>query len=197
MKKIVLFIFSVISILFVGINHSSAQQKVVPGPEWNFVLGDWIGDGAGLPGEAKGWFTFNKDLDGNILVRKNHNVIPAANGKQATIHDDLLIVYLDNSEALTKAIYFDNENHVINYAVSFNQTDKSLTFTSETQKNMPRFRLTYTATENNGLNIVFEFAPPNQSEAFSKYLSGKAHRKTPSEKFLKNKNNRLSLLCSY
>jgi hypothetical protein len=183
MRNTGIILLSFISILLMGINHSFAQNKVVPGPEWNFVLGDWIGDGTGVPGEAKGWFTFNKDLDGNILIRKNHNVIPANNGKPAAIHDDLLIVYLDNTGALTKAIYFDNENHVINYAISFNQADKSLTFTSEAQKNMPRFRLTYKATETNGLNIDFEFAPPNQPEAFTKYISGKAHRKTPSEKF--------------
>ena len=183
MKNSGLIILLFITLLLTGVNHAFAQNKVVPGPEWNFVLGDWIGDGTGVPGEAKGWFTFNKDLDGNILIRKNHNVIPANNGKPTAIHDDLLVVYLDNAGALTKAIYFDNENHVINYAISFNPTDKSLTFTSEAQKNMPRFRQTYKATENNGLNIDFEFAPPNQPETFSKYLSGKAHRKTPSEKF--------------
>ena len=185
MKKTSIVLLSFAMLLFVDINHSFAQQKIVPGPEWNFVLGDWVGDGTGKPGESKGWFTFNKDLDGNILVRKNHNVIPAANGKPEAIHDDLLIVYLDNSGALTKAIYFDNENHVINYAVSFNQTDKSLIFTSEAQPNTPRFRLTYKATDNNGLNIDFEFAPPNKPEAFSKYISGKAHRKTASDTFYK------------
>ena len=183
MTKTGIILLSFISLLLINVNHSFAQKKVVPGPEWNFVLGDWIGDGAGVPGEAKAWFTFNKDLDGNILVRKNHNVIPANNGKPEAIHDDLLVVYLDNTGALTKAIYFDNENHVINYAVSFNQTDKTLSFTSEAQKDMPRFRLTYKATDNNGLIIDFEFAPPNQPESFSKYISGKAHRKTSSEKF--------------
>lgn len=183
MKKTGILLLSLISLFLVTANHLFAQKAVVPGPEWNFVLGEWIGDGTGAPGEAKGWFTFNKDLDGNILVRKNHNLIPANNGKPAAIHDDLLVVYLDNAGGLTKAIYFDNENHVINYAISFNQAEKTLTFTSEAQKNMPRFRLTYKAIDNNNLNIDFEFAPPAQPDAFSKYLSGKAHRKTASEKF--------------
>lgn len=182
MKKAVIILLSFISIFFMGANRVSAQQKAVTVPEWNFVLGDWIGEGSGKPGEGAGWFTFNKELDGNVLVRKNHTAFPAANGKPASVHDDLLIVYLDNAGALTKAIYFDNEGHVINYAVSFNQTEKSLVFTGEIQKDMPRFRLTYKAIENNILNIDFEFAPPNQPEAFSKYISGQAHRKTATEK---------------
>ena len=177
---IFLFLFSIL--LLIGTSHLYAQQKVVTGPEWNFVLGSWVGEATGKPGDGAGWFTFIKDLDGNILVRKNHTVFPAANGKPETIHDDLMIIYLDNQGAMTKAIYFDNEKHVINYAVSFNQVEKSLIFTSEIQQNMPRFRLTYKALENNLLNIDFEFAPPNQPEAFSKYVSGKAHQKKVTEK---------------
>ena len=182
MRKTAIILCSFIALLFMGINHSFAQQKVVTGPEWNFVLGDWVGEGSGKPGEGSGWFTFNKDLAGNILVRKSHTLFPAANGKPETSHDDLLVVYLDNAGAMTKAIYFDNEGHVINYSVSFNQAEKSLIFTSDIQQNMPRFRLTYKALENNILNIDFEFAPPNHPDAFSKYISGKAHRKTATEK---------------
>jgi hypothetical protein len=182
MKKSVLILLSFSIFFLMNTSHSFAQQKVVTGPEWNFVLGDWVGEATGKPGEGAGWFTFNKELDGNILVRKSHTVFPSVNGKPEAVHDDLLIVYLDNSGAMTKAIYFDNEKHVINYAVSFNQADNSLVFTSEIQQNMPRFRLTYKAIENNMLNIDFEFAPPNQPEAFSKYVSGKAHKKKVTEK---------------
>jgi len=159
-----------------------AQQKPVTGAEWNFILGDWVGGGSGKPGEGTGSFTFNKDLRDNILVRKNHTVFPAKNGKPETIHDDLLIIYLDNSGTLSKAIYFDNEGHVINYVVSFNQADKSIVLTSELQKDMPRFRLTYKAMDDNSLNIGFEIAPPNQPDAFTKYITGMTHRKTTLKK---------------
>jgi hypothetical protein len=177
MKKTGFILLSIVSLLFMGVNRLSAQQKIVSGSEWNFILGDWVGEGTGKPGEGAGGFTFNKDLGDNILVRKNHTVFPAVNGKPETIHDDLLIIYLDNSGALTKAIYFDNESHVINYAVSFNQTEKSLVLTSDAQQNMPRFRLTYKTLDNNMLGIDFEIAPPNKPDSFSKYLSGKAHKK--------------------
>ena len=63
MKKTGIIVMLFIALLFMGVNHSYAQQKVVPGPEWNFVLGDWVGEGSGKPGEGAGWFTFNKDLE--------------------------------------------------------------------------------------------------------------------------------------
>lgn len=178
MKKAGFILLAILPFFFMNINQISAQQKAVSGTEWDFLLGDWVGDGSGKPGEGNGEFTFKKDLRDNILVRKNHTAFPAMNGKPETIHDDLLIIYLDNSGALSKAIYFDNEGHVIHYVVTLNQTDKSVVFTSELQKNMPRFRLTYKALDSNSLDIGFEIAPPNQQDVFTKYITGKAHRKS-------------------
>lgn len=178
MKKIALFVFSFISLLLFNVNRTFAQQQSIPGPQWNFVLGDWLGEGSGNPGEGEGWFTFKKDLDGNVLIRKSQTIFPAINGKPETTHSDLMVVYLDNAGALTKAIYFDNEKHIINYAVTFNQADHSLVFTSEPQQNGPRFRLTYKSIDDASLSIDFEIAMPNQPDAFKKYISGKAHRRT-------------------
>jgi len=182
MKRTGVIILAIISLLFVGGNRLSAQVKPIVGPEWNFILGEWVGEGSGVPGQGAGWFTFTKELGEKIIERKSHTVIPAANGRPETIHDDLMVIYLDNVGLMTKAIYFDNEGHIINYAAKFNQADNSLVFTSEAQPNMPRFRLTYKIVENNLLNTDFEFAPPNQPEAFSKYISGKSHKRTATEK---------------
>lgn len=178
MKKKTLFILAIIALQFFNINHTFAQQQPVSGKEWNFVLGDWLGEGSGKPGEGEGWFTFKKDLDGNVLIRKGETIFPATNGKPASTHSDLMVIYLDNAGALTKAIYFDNEKHVINYAVSFNQANNTLVFTSEPQPTSPRFRLTYKAIDDASLSIDFEIAMPNQPDTFKKYISGKAHRRT-------------------
>ncbi len=178
MKKRSIFICAIISLLLLNTKYSFAQQQSRPGPEWNFVLGDWLGEGSGNPGEGEGWFTFKKDLDGNVLIRKSQTIFPAANGKPETTHSDLMVTYLDNTGALTKAIYFDNEKHVINYAVSFNQADHSLVFTSAPQQNSPRFRLTYKSIDDASLSIDFEIAMPDQPDVFKKYISGKAHRRT-------------------
>jgi hypothetical protein len=182
MKKTALFILSMVSLLFLGVNHLYAQQKVILPADWHFILGDWVGDATGKPGEGVGSFSFNQDLDGNILVKKGRTVFPPANGKPGIVHDDILVVYLDNAGALSKAIYFDNENHVINYAVSYNQADRSLILTSDIQQNLPRFRLIFKYINNNSLGMDFEMTQPNQPDSFFKYVSGKVHRKTTNEK---------------
>ncbi len=72
-------------------------------------MGEWVG--SGQPGQGGGTFSFKPDLDQKILVRKSHSEYPASANKPEIIHDDLMVVYLDNPENRNKAIYFDNEGH--------------------------------------------------------------------------------------
>jgi hypothetical protein len=81
----------------------------------------------------------------------------------------------------SRAIYFDNEDHVIQYTVTSSKDDKSLTFLSDAVAVAPRFRLTYTK-KGKGLRITFENAPPGNPDAFRTYLEGSAHRKGEEEK---------------
>ena len=64
-----------------------------------------------------------------------------------------MVVYFDVGESPTKAIYFDNEGHVINYTIAY--ADKSITLTSNKVANTPVFRLTYTLLENDVVNTKF------------------------------------------
>ena len=96
--------------------------------------------------QGKGVFSFEHQLDQNVIVRKSHSEYPSRDSKKMTIHDDLLVVYLDENKNLSKAIYFDNEGHVINYSITF--TEKTITFLSETKPNQPTFRLIYSLLEN-------------------------------------------------
>src|SRR5882672_8896365 len=86
-------------------------QKNDPWIKWSWLIGEWKGEGDGQPGKGAGIFSFKEDLNEKILIRKSHSEYPAANNKPATVHDDLLIVYLDFSGIPSKAIYFDNEGH--------------------------------------------------------------------------------------
>ncbi len=46
---------------------------------WQFVLGDWSGEGGEQPGVGAGCYTFFPDLDGQILVRRNRSeALPGA-----------------------------------------------------------------------------------------------------------------------
>ena len=54
------------------------------------LVGEWVGEGTGKPGEGTGAFSFAPSLDGRILVRNNRADYPAAEKKPATTHMDLM-----------------------------------------------------------------------------------------------------------
>jgi hypothetical protein len=151
-----------------------AQQTSPAWEKWNHLIGEWVGEGNGQPGQGEGKFSFLTDLDGKILVRKNHTVFPATNTSPEKVHDDILIVYPVSQSVQQEAIYFDNEGNTIRYKVSF--TGSSVILTSEIKPNVPGFRLTYVTIDNKTVNITFEMASPEKPEEFKIYLSGKAFK---------------------
>jgi hypothetical protein len=158
---------------------TAAGQAAAPAPSqswggWAFVLGEWVGEGGGDPGQSTGRFSFALDLDRRILVRKNHNEFPASAGRQAGVHDDLMIVYPEGN--VTRAVYFDNEDHVIHYTLEPAGDAKSLVLVSDQVAGAPRFRLVYSAAAGGTLKIKFEMAPPDKPDAFTTYLEGTARR---------------------
>lgn len=136
-----------------------------------FLVGSWHGTGGGDPGQGTGTFSFTPDLDGRILVRRAHSEYPAANGRPAVVHDDLLIVYPDRS----KAVYFDNEGHAIHYRIISDAKAGSVVFLSTDGPPAPTFRLTYAKLKANEVEITFEIAPAGKSE-FKTYVKGTAAR---------------------
>jgi hypothetical protein len=148
------------------------QQSINPWEKWNYLIGEWVGEHNGLPGQGEGKFSFHSDLDGKILVRNSRTVFPATEKSAAFIHDDLLIIYKGAGNGPQEAIYFDNEGHTIKYKVSF--TDKSIMLTSDIAANETRFRFTYTAIDAKTVNASFEMASPQAPDDFKMYLSGKA-----------------------
>jgi hypothetical protein len=157
-----------------------AQAGQANEPNWEpfrFLLGDWIAEGSGKPGDATGGFSFSLDLEKKILVRRNYANYPATKDTPAYSHTDLMVIYEDPQTNLTRAIYFDNESHVINYAVTFSNDNGNLIFTSEPSASTPRFRFTYHKPKDGRLTFEFEIAPPGKPEAFSKYVEGSAYRK--------------------
>jgi hypothetical protein len=148
------------------------QQSKNTWEKWNYLIGEWVGEHNGQPGQGEGKFSFQTDLDDKILVRKSHTVFPATTKSDEIIHDDLLIIYQGTAEEPQEAIYFDNEGHTIKYKVTFN--DKSIVLTSDISANTTRFRFTYTIIDTKTVNASFEMASPQAPEEFKMYLSGKA-----------------------
>ncbi|MEI8048787.1 MAG: hypothetical protein WCI92_15500 [Bacteroidota bacterium] len=147
----------------------SGQQNA----KWSkcaWLIGEWMGEGAGQPGKGDGVFSFRTDLDSSILVRKSHSEYPSQGDRPKIVHDDLMIVYPDSQGISAKAIYFDNEGHTINYQVSF--SEKSIIFTSDKTLSTPIFRLTYTLLDNEIVNTKFEIS--TDKETFTTYIEGKS-----------------------
>jgi hypothetical protein len=151
-------------------------MSTIPWEGWQFLIGEWVGEGGGEPGQGSAVFTFSPDLDNKVLVRRSHMDFPATPFRPAVVHDDLLIVYQDPDQS-RRAIYFDNEGHVIHYSVEISEKQDTVTFLSEKLPSEPRFRLSYWKTPEATLTTRFEIAPPGQPEAFSVYVEGNARRK--------------------
>jgi hypothetical protein len=92
------------------------------------------------------------------------------------MYGDLMIVYQEPQKAI-RAIYFDNEGHVINYTAQFSQNKDTLTFRSDLVPDTPRFRLTYINIGIDSVKIVFEMTMPGKPEKFFPYLEGSAHKR--------------------
>jgi hypothetical protein len=163
-----------ITILLVSVQLLAGQQTRSPWEKWNHLIGEWVGEGGGQPGQNEGTFSFQTDLNGKILVRKNHTVFPATANTPAKVHDDLLIVYPDITGSNQEAIYFDNEGNTIKYKVSFKEN--AVLMTSDATANVPGFRLSYVTIDSKTVNITFEMATPQAPEEFKMYLSGKAFK---------------------
>jgi hypothetical protein len=63
-----------------------------------FLIGEWVGEGGGMPGQGGGGFSFLPDQDGRILIRKNYANYPATKDKPAYSHTDLTIICEDSGE---------------------------------------------------------------------------------------------------
>ena len=168
---------TLVASVFVGHGVEAAGEAPLPSwDKWQPLIGNWKAEGSGSPGAGVGTFSFAFDLQKRILARKSHTDYPVAEGRPAFAHDDLLIVYADESAHRFRADYYDNEGHVIRYTAEFAPDGKTLTLLSDAAPSQPVFRLTYTWTGKDTLGIKFEIAPPNAPEQFKVYVEGTAHR---------------------
>ena len=151
------------------------QAKDDPWGPFQFLIGNWVGEGK--EGQGSGYFSLTPDLQGKVLVRKNHAELPAANGRPAAVHEDLMIIYKSEDGKSAKAVYFDSEDHVIHYTVTASPDQKTLTFVSAPTASAPRFRLIYKKESDDRIGIKFEIAPPGKPDDFKTYLEGKARKK--------------------
>lgn len=137
-----------------------------------FLVGKWTGEGSGQPGNGAGAFSLLPDLQGKILVRKSFAEYPATDGRPATRHDDLMIVYRQSGSGELRAAYYDSEGHVIAYAVQ--AVEGGVAFVSGGPRDQVRYRLTYVAAGKDRARLKFEIAPPGKD--FNVYIEAGIRR---------------------
>ncbi len=141
----------------------------------DYLIGNWTGEGGGVPGQGVGAFSFEPSLEGKVLIRKSRAEYPATKDHPAFAHEDLMIVYReldDRAEGAPRAIFFDSEDHVIRYDITM--FGDRIVFTSEPAPNSPQYRLTYTRVTASSLRIKFEIS--SRGNGFTTYLEASAKR---------------------
>lgn len=162
-----------VSVILLLCSASLLAQTTKQDARWAplaFLIGEWTGEGGGGPGQGTGEFSFQLDLGGAILVRKNVSHYPATKDKPAYSHADLMIV-----DSTLHATYFDDEGHTIHYGVVPSADGNSVQFLSDAEASQPRYRLTYRKSGDDRVAIRFEIAPPGKE--FATYIEATARRK--------------------
>jgi len=110
-----------------------------------FLEGSWEARtvGGSAAAQSAGSYTFAWELKGHVLAR--HGEGPESCQGPTSYdcgHNDLLYVYQEAPGQALKAIYFDNEGHVIHYAISTPDPSTAV-FLSPASPHGPQFRLIY------------------------------------------------------
>jgi hypothetical protein len=142
----------------------------------SFLEGTW--DARAPSGSAgaqvSGTYTFKAELKHHVLAR--HSEPADCKGPKAfdCKHSDLLYIYQEADGQPLRAIYLDNEGHVIHYAVSTPEATTAL-FVSEASPSRPQFQLVY-QLKDAVMSGKFQMRMPGQSD-WKSYLEWSGAKK--------------------
>lgn len=139
----------------------------------SFLLGEWDAPG---PNQGTGHTSFAARLQDQVIVRTNSSDDPASEGRPASHHEDLMVIYAAGKTV--RADYYDSEGHAIRYVVLSPGHGKVL-FLSDLIEGEPRYRLIYVLKPDGALDGSFEIAPAAKPEDFKQYLTWQAHKSAP------------------
>jgi hypothetical protein len=156
--------------------NTSVTSSPDPWKPLAFLNGTWEAKTQGKAGvSAIGTYTFKPELKNHILAR--HSSSNSACKGPANFdcdHGDLLYVYQDGPGQPLKAIYFDNEGHVIHYGVSTPDPTTAV-FLSEASQPGPQFRLIY-ELKGSIMSGKFQIHMPGQAD-WKSYLEWSGEKK--------------------
>jgi hypothetical protein len=154
-----------------------AQAPGVELDRWRplrFLIGTWEAktEGGSAGAVGTGTYIFRLELKNHILARHASTAGCKGSADFDCEHGDILYVYEEAAGQPFRAIYFDNEGHVIHYVISAAGDDKAV-FVSDPGQPAPRYRLSY-ELKSEVMFGKFEILMPGRKE-FTTYLewSGK------------------------
>lgn len=174
--KITAFLLATILSIPLAAQTNSSQPD--PWKELSFLQGTWEAKTQGEAGIiSSGTYTFRMELGDHILARhSNHSGECKGPANFDCHHTDLLYLYQEGTGQALKAIYFDNEGHVIHYTALLPNTS-SLELISDPTQQGPQFRLLY---ELKGTILFgkFQMRMPGQQE-WKSYLEWSGPKSKP------------------
>lgn len=162
--------------LVIALTIGAGFQAAAPAElkAFEFLIGEWSGQGGGQPGSGGGTAVFTRAVQGRVMLRTSYAEYPPFEGKPASRHDDLMVIYAGAGAGL-RADYYDSEGHVIRYAVRSPASGEAV-FVSEPAAGEPRYRLTYRLGADGVLKGEFAIASPDHPEMFKPYLTWESRK---------------------
>lgn len=157
-------------------NAPAAQSSTDPWKPLRFLIGTWEAktQGGSAAAAASGTYTFQLELRDHVLARRAGTGERKGPDDFNCDHRDLLYVYPEAPGQPYKAIYFDNEGHVIHYEVTTPAPGTAI-FLPDPSRGGPRFRLVY-ELKGSVMSGKFQMQMPGQAE-FRSYLEWSGARK--------------------
>ena len=168
-------ILAVIAVIFLSVAPVRAEPVPVNDPwtDLRFLIGDW--DTQATPGLISGHFSLKEDLNGAVLMRRNHaEYAPKPGESEGIVHDDLMIV--DREGGTHRALFTDPEGHVIHYSISTGT--HSAQFESDPVPDAPRYKLIYEEKDRGLVKVTFWIAPTGKE--YSTYVTGMVKKRSGS-----------------
>ena len=123
-------------------NTATTAAAVDPFRSLSFLEGTWEAKTQG-DAAASSNYTFSPELKNHVLGRHGDAYTNCKGPAQFDCeHNDLFYVYVEGPGQRLRAIYFDNEGHVIHYDVT-TPAPTTVVFLSDASQPGPQFRLTY------------------------------------------------------
>jgi hypothetical protein len=162
---------------FLPVASAQTSSDSDPLKQLSFLEGTWEAatQGGSAGANASADYTFVRELKGHILARHSRSASDCKGPASYDCdHSDLFYVYPADDHQSLKAIYFDNEGHVIHYDVSLPDANTAI-FSSDANSKGPQFRLVY-ELKSGVMSGKFQFRAPGQAD-FKSYLEWSGKRR--------------------